>query len=278
MNEVALVAVDLDGTLLTSAGDMAPQGMRLLRRAARRGVRVVLATTRNPGTTAASCRQIGIDDPMVCTNGAQVWASPDGPAWACHTIPQDAALVIAQLADANGWELSITVGAVTYWRQRPRQLLGRLYPGIEIVRANADAVIGDPVRILASGQEAIEAIRDLCQSTFAGQCHTETYYRPDGALHSLGIFGAGVDKGTGLDLVLGRLGIDAEQSMAVGDNPNDVPMFARVGLSVAMGNAPADVRQRAMVVAPSNDDEGVAWALQRFVLGTENGDERVREG
>ena len=95
MNEVALVAVDLDGTLLTSAGDMAPQGMRLLRRAARRGVRVVLATTRNPGTTAASCRQIGIDDPMVCTNGAQVWASPDGPAWACHTIPRDAALAIA---------------------------------------------------------------------------------------------------------------------------------------------------------------------------------------
>ena len=267
MRGIALVAVDLDGTLLTSEGIPEREGARSLREAASRGVRVVLATTRTPGTTAELCRQIGIDEPIVCTNGAQVWASPDGPAWAYHAIPQEAARAIARLADTHGWELSTTVGGTTYWRQRPGQPLGPLRPRIEVVRTNLDAVSDDPVRILAGQPEAIEAIRDLCRSTLAWACHTETYIRPDGTLHSLGVFAAGVDKGAGLAVVLERLRIDARQAMAIGDNPNDLPVFARVGLSVAMGNAPREVRQRATVVAPTNDEEGVAWALRRFVLG-----------
>jgi HAD superfamily hydrolase (TIGR01484 family) len=265
--DIALVAVDLDGTLLTSEGLLEREGVRSLREVASRGVRVVLATTRTPRTTADLCRQIEIDDPIVCTNGAQVWASPDGPAWACHAIPRDAALAIVRLADAHGWELSTTVGETTYWRQRPGQPLGPLRPRVEVVRANVDAVVGDPVRIRAWQPEAIEAIRDLCRSALASVCHTETYVRADGALHSLGVFAAGVDKGAGLALVLQRLGIDAARAMAIGDNPNDLSMFARAGFSVAMGNAPPHVKRSATVVAPSNDEGGVAWAVRAFALG-----------
>jgi len=267
VSDIALVAVDLDGTLLTSEGLPEPEGVRSLREAASLGVRVVLATTRTPGTTAELCRQIEIDDPIVCTNGAQVWASPDGPAWACHAIPQEAAGAIARLVDAHGWELSTTVGETTYWRQRPGQPLGPLRPRVEVVRTNLDAVVGGPVCILAWQPEAIEAIRDLCRSTLAWACHTETYVRADGALHSLGVFAAGIDKGAGLAVVLDRLGIKAGQVMAIGDNPNDLPMFARAGLSVAMGNAPPRVKRSAAAIAPSNDDGGVAWAVRRFVLG-----------
>ncbi|MBN1642288.1 MAG: hypothetical protein JXA09_13720, partial [Anaerolineae bacterium] len=64
--------------------------------------------------TANDRDQIGIVGPMVCTNGAETWASPDGPVWACRRIPRSAALEIARLADAHGWELSTTVGATTY--------------------------------------------------------------------------------------------------------------------------------------------------------------------
>lgn len=269
MGCIALVAVDLDGTLLTSEGVPSWEGARLLRGAVARGAHVVLATTRTPRTTAELSREIGIDGPIVCTNGAEVWASPCGPAWACHTIALDAALAIAHLADANGWELSTTVGETTYWRQRPGQPLGRLRPRIEIVPTNAAALHGEPVRILTWEQQAIEAVGQLCRSALAAQCHTETYYRPDGAPHSLGVFAAGIDKGVGLDVVLDRLGVDGQQTLAIGDNPNDLPMFARAGISVAMGNAPTNVKERATVVGPTNDDEGVAWALQRFVLGAD---------
>jgi len=267
MERISLVAVDLDGTLLTSEGSPAPRGAALLGRAARGGVHVVLATTRNADMVQALCRQLEIAGPLISTNGAQVWASPDGPLWACHTIPRQVALAIARLADRRGWELSTTIGAMTYWRQRPGQPLGLIAQNRTVVATNTDAIVGEPLRILASQPEAIAGLRSLCQVAFAGQCRTEIYYRPDGTAHSLGVFAPQADKGTALGLVLERLAVPWEHVLAIGDNPNDLPLFARAGVSVAMANAPDEVRRCASIVAPSNDDEGVAWALERFELG-----------
>ena len=58
------------------------------------------------------------------------------------------------------------------------------------------------------------------------------------------------------------------QVMAIGDNLNDLPMFSRARISVAMSNAPNQVKRGATAVAPSNDDEGVAWALKEFGISS----------
>ena len=267
LKEISLVAVDLDGTLLTSEGLLAPRGGGLLKQAAQRGVRVVLSTTRNPDTVQSLCRLLEISDPIICTNGAQVFGSPDGPVWAYYSIPQEAALAITQLADTHGWELSTTVGSMTYWRQRPGQTLGAIAPNITIVATNSAAIIDEPVRVLANQLEAIDSIKSLCQSQLSGQCYAETYYKPNGLVHSLGIFPLQANKGTALALVLERLCIESERVMAIGDNPNDLSMFPYARISVAMANAPNEVKEKATVVAPSNDDEGVAWALETFAFG-----------
>lgn len=266
MLRTKLVAVDLDGTLLTGERTLAPGGVRSLRQAVHQGVYVVLSTTRNPGGTRLFCREIGTDAPMICTNGAQVWGSPEGPVWVCHTIPRKVALTVAQLADARGWELSTTVGAMTYWRQRPGQSLGPYRPRVTVVARNVDAIVGDPVRILVWHPEAVSVIRSLCTAQFADQCYTTTYHHSDGTVESLSISAPQADKGTALRLVLERLEIAPEQAVAIGDNANDIPMFEVAGTSIAMGNALPAIQSQADAVAPDHDDEGVAWAVQRFVL------------
>lgn len=261
---IRLVAVDLDGTLLTSEKRLAPEGTRLLKKAAQDGHCIVLATTRNPDSVKRFCRTLEILDPIIGTNGAQVWASPEGPVWAYRSIPREAGLEIARLAGRNRWELSITVGTMTYLQRRPGQVLGPIGTNATVVPRNLDAVVDEPVRILTWEPDAIEGIAWLCQTELASQCYTETFYRPDGTAHSLGVFAWGADKGTAFDVVLDRLGIDAEDTMAIGDNHNDVPMFARARIGVAMANAPDRVKQEATVVAPCNDEEGVAWALTKY--------------
>jgi len=267
MQKIALVAVDLDGTLLTSQGSLAPQGAAALQRAAQQDVQIVLATTRNPRSVLPFCRTLGLADPLICTNGAQVWGSPAGPVWAHHAIPLEVALAIAGQADARGWELSTTVGAMTYWRQRPGQALGPIAPHLTVVPTNTDAVVGEPVRFLAHQPEAIKSLHVLCQSRFSGRCRTELFYQPDGSLHSLGIFAPQADKGTALALVLARLEIAQDRVMAIGDNLNDLPMFSYASLRVAMGNGVNQLKRAATAVAPDHDQEGVAWALETFVLG-----------
>jgi hydroxymethylpyrimidine pyrophosphatase-like HAD family hydrolase len=146
-----------------------------------------------------------------------------------------------------------------------------------VVASNAEALVaGDPIRILNYDSEGIPHLRGICESQFAGQAHVETYLNPDGSAKSLGVFAAGADKGTALRMVLMRLGIDRSQVMAIGDNPNDLPMFAYASICVAMGNATRDVKAAATVVAPTNDDAGVAWAVSRYVLREGAQDIRAR--
>ena len=73
---IRLLALDLDGTLLTSAKQLPRVGGDLLARAAQQGLLVVLVTTRRYASTVRFYRELGLQTPFVCDNGAQVWASP----------------------------------------------------------------------------------------------------------------------------------------------------------------------------------------------------------
>jgi Cof subfamily protein (haloacid dehalogenase superfamily) len=263
---ISLVAVDLDGTLLTSAGTLAPRSAALLARAAQQGLHVILATTRLPDSVRAFCRQMALHSPMICLNGAQIWGSPQGPIWISHCIPREVALVIAQVADAHHWDLRITIGATRYRRQRPGQALGQLAPHRMVVPSNVDALVGDPVRILAQQPEAIAPLRALCHAQFSKDCRTEIYYDADGSARELGIFARQADKGTALAFVLARLAVPREHVLVIGDNLNDLPMFPYASVCVAMGNAPGVVKQQASMIAPGNDEEGVAWVLDTIGL------------
>ncbi len=275
---VRLISVDLDGTLYRSDGIPAPEGVRELQAARRAGLKVVINTTRNAGSVYGLCAELGLSDPLICTNGAQIFATPEGPTWASYTIPMVVARSVAQLADRNGWEISTSVGNRSFFRQRAGQALGPVefgsVAGLEgvqsltqlvIVPTNEEALVAEPKRMLLHEPEAIAAAKEVA-AQFSQECRTETYYMADGRLHSLCILPRNADKGTALRFVARKLEIPLEQVLAIGDNPNDVPMFEAAGVSVAMGNAPPEVRAAATVVGPTNDNEGVAWAIRRFVL------------
>ncbi|MGC9346779.1 MAG: HAD family hydrolase, partial [Anaerolineae bacterium] len=106
---LTLIAVDLDGTLLRRDSTLAPEGVRALRDAGALGVHVVLATTRTPDSVRRFARQIGLHDPIICTNGAQVFASPGGPVWAHRALRPEVARGIAEFSDDRGWSLVTTV-------------------------------------------------------------------------------------------------------------------------------------------------------------------------
>jgi len=237
--------------------------------AAQDGVRVILSTTRTPFTTCRFAAEIGLADPVICTNGALVLGSPSGPVWQQRAIPTQVAEALVSQADCGGYPLITTAGDVTYHLRQDDQLPGESRPGHRTVARNLDALdSGDVVtRVLCYDLDGIAELQATCASRFPEQVHTETYLRPDGSVKSTGIFAAGSDKGTALRFVAGRLGVELAQTMAIGDNPNDLPMFACAGVRVAMGNATGSVKAAATAVAPTNDEGGVAWAVERYVLG-----------
>lgn len=266
MQKIELIAVDLDGTLLNSDKTVSPKTSQLLQRANQQGVRIVIATTRNLYFVQYLCGLLQIEDPVICSNGAYILSAPFGEEWANYAIPTSVALTIAQIADENGWEISSTIGAMKYVRQRSQQALGPISANITTVKRNVDGIVSQPLRILVWHPEAIMHLHGLCSTELSDDCHTELYYGADGAVQSLGIFPAGADKGSALALVLGKLNIATNAVLAIGDNDNDIPLFSQAGFKVAVGNATAALKNHADAIAPNNDNDGVGWAIAQFVL------------
>ena len=263
---IRLVAIDLDGTLLDNQGQLSSHGSRSIRRAFDAGIHIIIATTRNCRDVQNMCAALAINGPIICSNGAHIYGSPTGPLWRELCIPAHIAERICQVADENGRELSTSVGQTTYFKQRPGQALGPLAANIEVVEKNRHALVAKPHRILAWQPEAIEALRALCLKEFPVACRTEVYYKPTGELHSLGVFAWGADKGSALGTVLTKLSVPPDCAMAIGDNDNDLPMFEFTAYRVGMGNGTAEIRRMANIIAPTNEDEGVAWVLEKYVL------------
>jgi hypothetical protein len=263
---IRLIAIDLDGTLLNSAGQLPRHSCHLIQKAFGQGIRIILSTTQNYKDVERICAVLAIDDPIICSNGAYIFEEPGGALWQKLCLPVPVAERICQVADENNWELSISNGELTYFNQRPGQEMGQLAENIEVVPSNCQALVDQPHRILTWQPQALEGLRTICLKEFQGVCRTEIFYRPDGELHSLGIFAWGADKGSALAFVLAKIGISTHQVMAIGDNRNDLPMFDLAEVKVAMGNAIEEIKQVATIIAPSNEDEGVAWVLENYVF------------
>jgi hydroxymethylpyrimidine pyrophosphatase-like HAD family hydrolase len=179
-------------------------------------------------------------------------------------MPLEAARTVAAFADAHDIELSITIDDRSYFRRRVRRE-GTLEPGWHIVDRNLDAVTAPPVRMLAVGHDATRTLLDGLEHRLRESIRFLPTRR--GALYdSVGVHHRDASKGNALRRLCEHFGVAPEQTMAIGDNDNDLEMLAAAGISVAVGDALPEVRAAAHVVGPRSDEGGVAWALNRYVL------------
>ena len=264
---IKLVALDLDGTLLGPGYKISAADKEAIADACRAGTHVIIDTTRWYEVALLTARRLELTSPLVCHNGAHI-RSPDGAGDILHlTIPVEPAREIAAFCDERGWESYTSINGVTYMRTRFESAIdpARLPPGMRLEKFHAPFVTAPATGILAFGEEAVELVTATFDKAYDGMLAF-----PAGWSESLTpyvtVTVAGVDKGTGLQVVCDYLGIAPDEAMAVGDAQPDVAMFEVARVGVAMGNAPDEVKAQADAVAPANDAGGVAWAIRRFVL------------
>lgn len=266
MSDIKLIAIDMDGTLLNSEGEPAQETIHTLQQAAQHGITVMLASARLSISMLEAYTRLGLHAPMISIDGAQIWERGDGAPWQQTPFSREIALEIAQLADEKGWALSASVGTNTYYRRLDDQPPGEFKPARFAVATNADTMPDAPLRVLTWDKAAIPYLQDYVQEHYADHCRTELFANPDGTLRSLGILAREVSKGAALRVVMDKLNLTPEQVMAIGDGPNDITMFDVAGTGIAMGNAIELIKRAADHIAPSNDEDGVGWAVRQFAL------------
>ena len=258
MNLPRLVATDLDGTLVHSDGSVTSRTRAVLSALEERGVVVVFVTGRPLRWAADVFEHVGEHGLAIVSNGALVWDVHQHAVRDLHALAPETGLEVARRVrvavpgSVFAVETLDGIGLETAFQER--------YPLPEgSPRGRLDELFSAPaVKLLARHEEldaqefwdrAAAVVADLAVVTWSS----------DSAL--LEISAPGVTKASTLALVAADLGIRAEEVVAFGDMPNDLPMLAWAGTSYAVANAHPSVLAVANHIAPHHDDDGVAQAL-----------------
>ncbi len=271
MTEIKLIAVDLDGTLLNSDHKISERTADALRKAVAQGIKVVLATGKTPFSGRDIVKQFGIDAPGVYVQGLAI-VSPDGETK--HLAQLDAALVrsVITFAEERGFDViaysggQILIRAENEGARELTEAYGEIPP--QVVGPLQNILDSTPISKLVffkrHDARKITALRWQLGTQINGKARLVQAL--DDALEMLPL---GASKGKALKLVLKDLGIDAKEVLAIGDGENDIEMIELAGIGVAMGNANPKLKAVAQHHVASNDADGVAEALERFVLKPE---------
>jgi len=274
---VRLIALDIDGTLLDSRWQVSEANCQAVAAAAKRGVEVALVTGRRYDFALPVARRLDAPLTMIVNNGALI-RSNDGRTQLRHLLPQRVAAQVLQLT--KPWRDG---AAVIFDRALENQLmLERLDPDdslryayysrnlqfIGLANPLESCLTEDPIQVMLSGKVAPlrEAERALRAAPFAREyaLAVTCYEARDFAM--IDVLNPICSKGASLKEWAALRGFAREEVMAIGDNHNDLEMLTFAGIPVVMGNGVPELKSRGWHETGTNDDNGVASAIEHFVL------------
>ncbi|MEU2024423.1 HAD family hydrolase [Streptomyces sp. NPDC016469] len=259
-----LVATDLDGTLLRDDETVSPRTREALKAAAGAGAAHIVVTGRAVPWTRHILDDLGYEGLAVCAQGAQVYHAGERRLLTSLTLDR-------QLAGLALSKVEAEVGPLALAASRDgldgEVLVG---PGYRVQEGPRPAVfVQDPAEMWAAPLNKVYIQHpDLDDDALAKAARAAVGNLVDVVMAGAGvveILPLGLSKATGLSLAARRLGVKAADTIAFGDMPNDIPMFAWARHGVAMANAHADLKAVAQETTASNEDDGIAVVLERLL-------------
>jgi Cof subfamily protein (haloacid dehalogenase superfamily) len=285
---IRLIAIDLDGTLLDSDGKVPDANRHAIRRAIDAGVEVVLATGRRYDFARPIFELLPAPLTLILSNGAVV-KTHDGRTLVRHLLPRAIARDVLARVPEHRESAAVIFdrprdGQVVYevidWEHpRRHRFFASNRPYLSAVTPLEDCLTEDPLQVMFSGgcAEMREVYFRLKPEVTRGKADAPVaagtplfevalteYLHRDFSL--VDVLRAGCSKGSALREWAGTRGVAREAVMAVGDNLNDLPMLEFAGTPVLMGNALDELKTRGWAVTSTNDEAGVARAIETFVL------------
>lgn len=241
--EIKLVALDMDGTLLNNKGQVSEANRQAIKAAKDKGIFVVLSTGRSLTTSREHADSLELDSYLVTVNGSEIW--DDKRELVERNLVKSEHIEwmwkLTQQHNTKFWAISTERN---WHNEMPEDL-----HTVEWMKFGFN-IDDDETRAIIMKELQEKGEFELSNST----------------LKNIEVNSAGINKAKGLELVCNRLGLEMKHVMAVGDSLNDLAMIKASGLGVAMGNAQDVVKESADWVTATNEEDGVAKAIQKWVL------------
>ncbi len=274
---VRLIALDIDGTLLDSRWKLPEANRAAIAEATRRGIEVALVTGRRYDFAMPIALQIDSPLIMIVSNGALI-RTQDGRTHLRHLLPRDTAARVLEMT--KPWRDG---AGVVFDRPRENQVVLEVLETDDPIRtayyARNKEFIGqaiplesclteDPIQVMLSGKVApmreAEAVLRNAQNAEEFGLAATVYESRDFAM--IDVIHPQCSKGASLAEWATLRGLTREEVMAIGDNHNDLEMLSFAGIPVVMGNCVPELRNFGWHETRSNDQNGVAVAIEQFAL------------
>lgn len=266
---IQLIAIDIDGTLLNSQHVLTEAVESALKAAMNQGVKVILATGKTYHSGEHIVKKLGLTTPGVYNQGTNIF-NADGTLHSQITLDPAIARQVITFAEDRGFIIALYTGRrilVRKMEDRIKDLTEKYHePLAEQVGPLQNVLDSTPInKLLAVYPGDARRVKAL-RWQLAMQIGRSARLLNAGIPDMLEVLPPGASKGSGVKALVKEMGVPAEAVMAIGDAENDVEMLQFAGIGVAMGNACQEAKDVADAVVASNDEDGVAEAVKRFVL------------
>jgi Cof subfamily protein (haloacid dehalogenase superfamily) len=268
VSRISLVVADVDGTLLTADKILTARASAAVRALYAAGIEFAITSGRPPRGMSMLIEPLALRTPIAAFNGGML-VTPDMGILRAHVLRPDVARRALEIL-GNAMDVWVYSGqdwlvrdpqaphvAREHWTVKfPPTVVADFGPALE----HASKIVGvsdDLERVARCEEQAQDAL-----GAAASAARSQPYY--------LDVTHPDANKGTVIAMLSQALSIPREQIASIGDMPNDVQMFRRSALSIAMGNASTQVQAQADLTTDSYDDEGFAKAMERFILQPAN--------
>jgi hypothetical protein len=274
---VRLIALDIDGTLLDSRWQLSEANRAAIAEAARRGIEVALVTGRRYDFALPVAQKLDSPLTMIVNNGALI-RSKEGRTHLRHLLPRNTAERVLHLT--RPWREG---AAVIFDRPLENQLMlevlnpddslryayySRNKQFIGMANPLESCLTEDPIQVMLSGnvQPMREAEQVLRGAEFAAEFALAVTYYESRDFGMIDVINPVCSKGSALAEWASVRGLAREEVMAIGDNHNDLEMLSFAGVPVVMGNGVPELKAFGWHETSTNDESGVAAAIERFAL------------
>lgn len=269
--QISLVISDVDATLITPEHVLTERALRAVRSLHQHNILFTVASSRPPRGLAIFAEALGLSTPFAAFNGAVI-QRPTGETLIKHVLPRTVGEQIVGTGEHFGIETWVYcdhdwhVARRTSFVEREEHTIG-FHP---VVEDNIRDLLDNAAKLTLVGDPALVAQAEQVVLADVGSEVSATKSKP----RFLDITARNAHKGTVVAQLATVLNIPTQNIAVIGDGLNDILMFERAGLSIAMGQASKAVREAADVVTAANTEEGFARAMEMFIM---NGPEPARQ-
>ncbi len=285
MSKYKLVAIDIDGTLLTKAGKITEENIKAIRKCHEKGVHVCLCTGRNIKNTKNIAKQISNDMPFVCADGAVFYSTKENKVISEFLLSEDTFIKIIEEAKNHNVFMEFCTKKYYIKYSKNPELDKFSYGGVpKTIFDKFKQHFIRNVRYVTNYRKFVDENKnninqfilagekselDKMKAFFEANKFDDVDIRYDLWENYIFIVPKNCTKAYGLNIFAKHFDIGIEEMIAIGDQMNDIDMIKEAGLGVAMGNAHEEIKAVADFVTNCNESSGVAVAINRFIFNEE---------